>query len=83
MDTSKTIASVACALLLSTAGIAGAAPIFADTFESETPGLNYNSFISWRVSDGTVDVIGDNFYDFLPGNGLHVDLDGSTANAGS
>jgi hypothetical protein len=34
------------------------------------------------VASGTVDVIGNGFFEFLPGNGLYVDLDGSTKNAG-
>jgi hypothetical protein len=82
MKRSRVIASVACALLLGTAGITAAAPIFYDNFDTEVASINYNSFQNWRVTDGTVDVIGNGFYDFLPGNGLYVDLDGSTANAG-
>jgi hypothetical protein len=34
------------------------------------------------VSGGTVDLIGNGYFDFLPGNGLYVDMDGSTVNAG-
>jgi hypothetical protein len=34
------------------------------------------------IGDGTVDLIGNGFFDFYPGNGLYVDLDGSTWNAG-
>lgn len=59
--------------------------IFYDNFNSENGGggvLNYNGFANWAVSDGTVDLIGNGFYDFLPGNGLYVDMDGSTGNAG-
>ncbi len=59
--------------------------LFQDDFNSENGGsgaLNYNSFANWDVTDGTVDLIGTNFYDFHPGNGLYVDLDGSTSNAG-
>jgi hypothetical protein len=43
--------------------------------------LNYNynySFINWDVEDGFVDLIGNGFFDFLPGNGLYVDLAGSS-----
>lgn len=87
MGSRKLIASITCALFLATAGIAGAAPIFSDNFDSENPDVNYTSFLQWTVSEGTVDVIGSkqgfpDFYNFLPGNGLYVDLDGSTANAG-
>lgn len=43
--------------------------------------LNYNSFINWDVIGGNVDLIGPGLFDFLPGNGLYVDLAGSTAPA--
>jgi hypothetical protein len=59
--------------------------LFQDDFNSEHGGvgiLNYNAFANWSVSDGTVDLIGNGFYDFYPGNGLYVDLDGSSSNAG-
>jgi hypothetical protein len=56
-----------------------------DPFDTENGGvgkLNYANFVNWTVSDGTVDLIGNGYYDFLPGNGLYVDMDGSTSNAG-
>lgn len=56
-----------------------------DDFNSENGGkacLNYNSFAHWDVTAGTVDLIGNGSFDFYPGNGLYVDLDGSTNNAG-
>ncbi|MBM2820076.1 MAG: sorting protein [Nitrosarchaeum sp.] len=57
-----------------------------DNFNSENGGaeaLNYAFVGNWAVSDGTVDLIGNGgTFDFLPGNGLYVDLDGSTNNAG-
>jgi hypothetical protein len=60
-----------------------AVPVFSDNFDSETLALNYTGFANWTVSDGTVDLIGDPaFFNFLPGNGRYVDLDGSTSNAG-
>jgi hypothetical protein len=64
---------------------AQAAPIFVDNFNTENGGagaLNYGSFANFTISGGTVDLIGNGLYDFLPGNGLYVDLDGSTQNAG-
>lgn len=81
------MASLVCALMLGTAGVASAQPIFYDNFDSENGGLgelNYNSFTNWSVSAGTVDLIGGppDFYNLLPGNGLYVDLDGSTGDAG-
>jgi hypothetical protein len=59
--------------------------IFQDNFNAENGGvgqLNYNSFANWNVNFGTVDLIGNGFFDFLPGNGLYVDLDGSTLDPG-
>lgn len=77
------------AVLLMVSGFCGtsmAVPLLYDTFDSENGGtaaLNYNSFTNWDVTDGTVDLIGQgSTWDFLPGNGLYVDLDGSTQNAG-
>ena len=47
-----------------------------------TAALNYTGFANWTVYSGTVDLIGNGSYDFLPGDGLYVDLDGSTSDAG-
>lgn len=73
--------------LFAIAGVANADVIFEDNFDDENSGngeLNYDEFENWTISDGTVDLIpvGSQF-DFLPGNGLYVDLDGSTGNAGT
>lgn len=62
-------------------GSAQAATIFADDFDGETPELNA-SLDNFDVTGGTVDVVGTGFFDFYPGNGNYVDLDGSTRNAG-
>ncbi len=59
--------------------------VFEDTFDSENGqagALNYAGFAQWEVSDGTVDLIGTGFHDLQPGNGLYVDLDGSSNDAG-
>jgi hypothetical protein len=59
--------------------------VFSDDFNSENGGgsaLNYSSFANWTVTSGTVDLIGNGFYDFFPANVLYVDLDGSTMQAG-
>jgi hypothetical protein len=75
------------ALLLLTATPLHASLI--DTFNSENGGngqLNYNHFTNWTVanasSNGSVDLIGNGFFDFYPGNGLYVDLGGSTNGPG-
>lgn len=79
----RTIPAVLAALCCTTAANAGI--IFDDDFNGENAGLgtlNYGSFSNFSVTGGTVDLIGNGFYDFLPGQGLFVDLDGSTGDAG-
>jgi hypothetical protein len=64
---------------------ANAGVVFSDNFNTENGGVgvvNYAGFTNWTISNGTVDLIGNGYYDFLPGNGLYVDLDGSTNQAG-
>ena len=84
------VIAVVC-LVLSGYGIANANVVFtnfADNFNLENGGianastLNYNNFANWNVTDGTVDLIGNTYFDYYPGNGLYVDLDGSTNDAG-
>jgi hypothetical protein len=58
---------------------------FSDNFDSENGSvgqLNYTGFANWAIVNGTVDLIGNGFWDFLPGHGLYVDMDGSTNNPG-
>lgn len=79
-------AIAAAALAVAALPAAHAASIFGDTFDAENgtnPVLNYGSFAQWDVTDGTVDLIGNGYFDFYPGNGLFIDLDGSTGNAGT
>ena len=79
------------ALAISAPRSAGAATILFDNFDTENGGqgvLNYTGFANFVVDDGTVDLIGDTasgtpLFDLLPGNGLYVDLDGSTFDAGT
>jgi len=84
----KVLFTSALALGLSAAP-ASAAVIFSDNFNTEnggTPMLNYAGFANFTISDGSVDLIGSGpggtSFNFLPGNGLYVDLDGSTSDAG-
>jgi hypothetical protein len=60
---------------------ASAATLFTDNFNGTPTGLNATPS-GWIVSNGTVDIIGDGFFDFYPGNGNYIDLDGSSNNAG-
>jgi hypothetical protein len=63
-----------------------AAVLFSDNFDSTPDQLNQFSFSNWTVTAGSVDVIGSsptpNFYDFYPGQGNYVDLNGSTGQFG-
>ena len=71
--------------LVTLTGAATAGPIFSDNFNAENSGagaLNYSGLANWTVTDGTVDLIGNGYFDFYPGQGLYLDLDGSTGNAG-
>jgi len=56
--------------------------VFSDNFDADALALNTVP-TGWTVTDGTVDVIGVvNFFDFIPGSGRYIDLDGSTNDAG-
>ena len=68
--------------LLAFASTAQATTIFSDNFDADALGLNTVP-TGWTVTDGTVDVIGAvNFFDFIPGSGKYIDLDGSVNDAG-
>lgn len=76
----------AAALTVLVAGGAQAAIVFSDNFNAEHGGvgaLNYTGFTNWDVTSGSVDLIGNGYYDFLPGNGLYVDMNGSTGQGGT
>jgi len=82
----KLISSTVLAAIFAMAAHASAATLFSDNFNSENggnPQLNYYGFANWTVTSGSVDLIGNGYFDFLPGNGLYVDLDGSTNDAGT
>ncbi|MBD2486756.1 PEP-CTERM sorting domain-containing protein [Aulosira sp. FACHB-615] len=73
------------AIGMATSHTANAATLLSDNFNSENGGvgsLNYNAFTNWNVSGGSVDLIGNGSFDLFPGNGLYLDTDGSTSNAG-
>lgn len=73
---------LAVALLAGSAAAQANVTIFEDNFDANPLGLNVVP-TGWTVTDGTVDIIGAvDYYDYLPGSGRYVDLDGSTANPG-
>lgn len=64
-------------------GPAHAIVLLTDNFDTENAGtgtVNYVSFAHWTVTDGSVDLLGPGLVDFLPGQGIYVDLDGTTSN---
>jgi hypothetical protein len=69
--------SVALVATLTSVKDSGAAVLLFDDFNSETQGLNHGPFTNWTVSSGFVDVIGTGSFDFYPGHGNYVDLNGS------
>ncbi|MEO8714272.1 MAG: PEP-CTERM sorting domain-containing protein [Acetobacteraceae bacterium] len=77
------------AVLVSTvlaATAARASVVLSDNFDTENGGvgqLNYTNFANFTVSTGSVDLIGNGFFDLYPGNGLYVDLAGSTNQYGA
>ena len=91
MKKTLTLFVVFCMLLLC-AGSSRAALIFFDDFDSytATAGVNWPGEGNWKVptpivpGSPSVDLIGDGTsWDLLPGNGLYLDMDGSTGNAGT
>ena len=85
-STSLLILSIAFAAVLGAARPAAATVVFSHDFEGDGPAdfLKQATFLNWMVSDGTVDLIGvGGGYDLYPGNGVYVDLDGSTTDAGT
>ena len=62
-----------------------AVTLFSDNFNADNGGAgasNYSSFINWTVDMGTVDLVGGGYWDQLAYDGLSIDLDGSTYDAG-
>lgn len=61
---------------LKSAVCAGECVAAGDVYENRAQ-LDYSSFKNWEVIKGQVDLIGNGEYDYLPGNGLYVDMIGS------
>lgn len=73
--------SLAIVALASSLASGGASTLFFDGFDAENGGVtseNYASFSNWAVVEGSVDLIGPGLADLYPGNGLYVDLDGTS-----
>ena len=75
---------VAFCMLSICAGSSMAALVFSDNFDSYTASSPWPGQGKWTVTEASVDLIGaGTSYDFLSGNGLYLDMDGSTSNAGA
>ena len=62
------------------------ASVLPNDFDSENGGtgvLNYAGFANFTVATGSVDLIGNGYFDSFTGNGLYVDLAGSTGAFGA
>lgn len=71
------LTSAVLALSVSTAASA-ATTLFEDNFDDETQGTPQASLDQFTVGGtGTIDVIGTGSFDFYPGNGNYIDLNGS------
>ena len=64
-----------------------AAVVLSDDFNNDGYHLNWKPSSLWTAPIGTVDLVGEtptgSGFDFYPGNGSYVDLDGSTNAAGA
>jgi hypothetical protein len=85
MNTNLLSAVVAAASLTAIASSASAAVVLSDNFNSDAQMLNWpgdSVFTSLPVpavpGQSSTDLIGTGFFDFYPGNGNYVDLDGTT-----
>jgi hypothetical protein len=73
---------LALTLLAGSAAAQANVTIFSDNFDANTLGLNAVP-TGWAVAAGTVDIVGvGGSFDFIPGSGKYIDLDGSTSNSG-
>jgi PEP-CTERM motif len=81
MDLRSLVAPTIIAACLTATTPALAAVVLEDDFDASGPsGLNWggDSAFTSTSAPGSVDLIGNGFFDFYPGQGLYVDLDGST-----
>jgi len=67
-------------------GLTGAAQsatiVFSDDFNNDIRNTPQANLIKWNVTAGSVDVIGPGLFDFYPGNGNYLDMNGSTQREG-
>lgn len=73
----------ATAVTLAIGGAASAATIFSDNFDADALGTPQSTLAKWDVTGGSVDVIGTGSFDFYPGNGNYLDMNGSSLAEGT
>lgn len=83
----KLAITLAAGLVAGASAPAQAGVVFSDNFNSYAFQLNWVPPMNWTVPVGTVDLTGETTtitnFDFFPGNGGYVDLDGSSGQAGT
>lgn len=79
--------AVAGALSAALAMPASAATLFFDNFDDDfrAQGISAGTavLINWNVTRGAIDVLGPGMFNFYPGNGNYLDMDGSSQAAGA
>jgi hypothetical protein len=76
--------SIMFCMLTVCAGSSKAGLVFFDDFNSYTAGVPWTATGNWTVTAGSVDMIGEGTaWDLQPGNGLYVDMDGTSQSAGT
>lgn len=85
----SSVLSFAGIVTTSTTSANAAQVVLQDNFNAENGGsgvVNYNGFANWNVFNGSVDLIGNGYFEFISsanGRGLYLDMDGSTNKAGT
>src|SRR5882762_10242764 len=89
MRTFNLLAIAILSFWLSSGTASHAVVLLNDNFDTENggvPQLNYSGLANFNVansgSGGAVDLIGNGSFDFYPGNGLYVDICGSSSACG-
>ncbi|MFM9958607.1 MAG: hypothetical protein ACKVZJ_11060 [Phycisphaerales bacterium] len=84
MNANVFVVSIAMSAIGTLGASARGGVVFSDNFNAENAGsggINYVGLGNWTIPRGSIDLIGNGFFDFLPGNGLYLDLDGTTDRA--
>jgi hypothetical protein len=86
MSMAKSFGSAVATLGLFAAAPGGARADFVDSFDAENggnPAFNHAGLANFDITAGSVDLIGNGVFDVYPGNGLYLDLNGTTGTSGT